>query len=453
MVSIARAVKRFKDEFDGRWDHRMVVEACQRGGYEWRDRVLTPVVTFRLFILQILHGNVACRTLGHLSGLVFTASAYCQARARLPVDVFGFVASGWMHRSTASTGDGTGVGRWRGHRVMMIDGTGVSMPDEPALAQRYGQPAGQRRGCGFPVMHVLLLFDAATGLIADLVSAHHQTHDLSQASKVHPSLGSGDVLVGDRGFCSYAHLALLIGQNVHAVLRAHQRLIVDFTPRRAARGRSHRQRQTGQPASRQIKRLGHEDQWVEYPRPEQRPDWMSKADFAALPESIVVRELRYRVCIPGRRTRHVTVVTTLLDPRKYPKQEVAELYHQRWQTELYLRDLKQTLGMDVLHCRTVEGIAKERWMFVLVYNLVRCLVNAAAQHQGVTADRISFLDALDCLRYRPPDTPLPPLTINPKRPGRFEPRAIKRRKSRYPCLTQPRQQWKRQFLATQRTTP
>ena len=436
MTSIASAVARFKDNPQFHLNHRTVWQACDDVGYTWRDRQLDPVTTIQLFIAQVLHGNVACRTLRHVAGLTCSAAAYCKARARLPLDVFGLIVQQVTHAARETTND---IGRWRGHRLFYVDGTGVSMPDTPALAQAFGYPGSVKPGCGFPVMHGLFLFDAATGLIVDLVFSHGHTHDAAVATRVHPSLEPGDVLLGDRAFDSFTHLAWLIDEGIEALCRVHQRRIVDFKQGRASRSRSHRQHVAGRPASRQIRRLGHEDQWVEYRRDSACPVWLAADQFAELPASIVVRELCYRVTRRGYRTHTVTLVTTLLDPVKYPKQELVALCGQRWEAETNLRYLKQTMGMDVLRCKTPDGVLKELWMYVLVYNLVCLLMLAAAKQQDVKPNRISFIDALDCLRYAAPTAALPPLVVNPLRSGRHEPRVIKRRKDRYTVMTQPRE--------------
>jgi len=442
MASIASTLERIKDDPQQFLDTQLVLDACARAGHVWRDRLLDPVTTVRLFMLQVLHGNVACRRLRHLSGMNFSIEAYCKARTRLPIDVFGNLAAsliGMARKAHDKAGD-TFRGRgFRGHRVWLIDGSSVSMPDTPALQGAFGQPAGQRAGCGFPVMHVLVLFDAATGLLADLVTSHHRTHDMAVASRVHPSLQAGDVLLGDRGFCSFAHLALLLEQNVHAVFRMHQRQIVSFTPGRKRRPRSHKCRQRGLPTSRWLRRWGVMDQVVEHRKPNECPSWMSADEHAQLPGAIVVRELRYTVARRGYRTREVTLVTTLLDARKYPKAALADLYQQRWQVETNLRALKQTMGMDVLRCKSRDGVLKELWVYVLVYNLVRLRMMRAARRQAVEPNRISFVDALDCLRDRGVYAALAVLVVNPWRPGRHEPRVIKRRKDRYTVMTRPRE--------------
>jgi len=244
------------------------------------------------------------------------------------------------------------------------------------------------------------------------------------------------VLLGDRAFGSFAHIALLLQQNLHGVFRAHQRLIVDFTPGRRSRRQYPKGRRRGAPSSRQIKRLGEEDQIVEWIKPEQCPKWMTAEAYAELPGVITVRELRYQVRRPGFRTTTVTLVTTLLGPRKYPKEELAELYGTRWTIETNLRHLKQTMGMGVLRSKSVDGVTKELLAYAIAYNLVRLRMLEEASRRGVEPDRVSFIEALDALCYGART----PLRINAHRPGRDEPRVIKRRKDRYTVMTKPRDQ-------------
>jgi hypothetical protein len=268
------------------------------------------------------------------------------------------------------------------------------MPDTPALQEAFGQPGNQRPGCGFPVAHLLTLFHAGTGFLLKVLAAPLRTHDMDQVAHLHPQLAEGDILIGDRAFCSYAHFALLRARQLHGVFRAHQRLLISFRPGRACNGPGSGRHRPGLPCSFWLRRLGVNDQLVEYFKPSACPAWMSSAEFAALPASLTLRELRYQVQQRGCRTKQVTLVSTLLDPQQYPAQDLAELYGQRWQIETNLRHLKQTMKMDILHCETVDGVLKELTMFALVYNLVRAVMHAAAVRQEVAVDRISFADAL-----------------------------------------------------------
>ena len=180
------------------------------------------------------------------------------------------------------------------------------------------------------------------------------------------------------------------------------------------------------------------DQIVQWFKPKCKPRWMSAEDYATLPKSITVRELEYRVETPGYRTHHVMLVTTLLDDEKYTAKDLAEFYRCRWRIETNLRHLKETMGMGVLRCQKADGVRKEMLMFALVYNLVCCVIYKAAHRQGVPPDRISFIDALRWLRTYSPGRELIELIINPHRPGRVEPRKVKRRPKQYSRLTEPR---------------
>ena len=205
---------------------------------------------------------------------------------------------------------------------------------------------------------------------------------------------------------------------MHAVFRAHQRLIVDFTPRRRGRKQLPKRRRRGAPSASYVQRLGRNDQLVRYVKPKGCPDWMTAEPYGQLPDAFTIRELRYTVTRRGFRTRSVTLVTTLPDPREYPKDSLADLYESRWQIEINLRHLKVTMRMDVLRRKSPDGVIKELWAYMIVYNLVRMLMLEAAQQQDVSQSRVSFIDALDVLRYRSPTDPVPTLIINPHRPGR-----------------------------------
>jgi hypothetical protein len=267
-------------------------------------------------------------------------------------------------------------------------------------------------------------------------------HEMSQLGGLHGMLQAGDVLLADRGFCSFMHVAMLLKSSVDAVFRLHQRQIVDFTP-----GRPHRKAggkfKRGMPTSRFVRRLGREDQVVAWARPK-RPAWMSEAQYASMPEWVEVRELRYRVTARGRRTRVVTVVTTLLDPMRYPKAKVAELYGLRWRVETNFRHLKTSMKMEHLKCQTADGAMKELMVFVLVYNLIRAAMVLAGERQGVDPDRIGFIDTERWLRSQctPPARQGPiPLIVNPVRPDRWSPRVIKRRIKPYDLMNRPRHEY------------
>jgi hypothetical protein len=432
-LSIPQVVRQFKSDVAKALAAETIVKICDGLNYMWRERSLDPVTTVHVFLLQILHGNTACSALSRLAGVTFTAGAYCAARMRLPLVLFEMLLW-WVCDALCSQVDTTS--RWRGHRTWMMDGSSFSMPDTPKLQAHFGQPSVQTKGCGFPVAHMLALFHAGTGLLLKVIAAPMRTHDMRHAVLMHPELDEGDILLGDRGFASYVHLALLFMRKMHGVFRCHQKQIVSFRVGRKHTGKGKAVK--GQPRSRYVKRLGRWDQLVEYLRPKDKPLWMDKAAYAAVPEKLLVRELRYLTPQRGHRTKVITLVTTLLDPELYPAAELAKLYLQRWQIEVNFRHLKTTMGMEVMHCKTVDGVLKEMYMFAVAYNLVRLVMLEASQRQKVPLDRISFIDALRWLRVAEAGTVLTPLKVNPHRPNRLEPRVIKRRMKEYALMTKPR---------------
>jgi hypothetical protein len=450
--NISHALRQIKSDVARALDAALIVRVCHELGHRWRERELNPVATVQGFLLQVLHGNTACSHVPHLLGKSVTAEAYGMARARLPLELFQRLLAEVCRGLQSCLEESA---RWCGHRVWTMDGSSCSMPDTPELQAEFGQPGQQRPGCGFPVAHLLTLFHAGTGMLLRVLTAPLRTHDMAQASQLHDELQPGDVVLADRGFCSYAHLALLIQAGLHAVFRLHQKQLVSFRI-----GRMHvppsppfprLKGARGLPRSRWIKWLGRLDQQVEYFKPKECPSWMSAEAYDALPASVTVRELRYQIAQPGCRTREVTLVTTLLDPQHYPAIELAELYGQRWQIETNLRHLKQTLRMDVLHTKTVAGIRKELTMFALVYNLIRLVMLQAASRQGVPPERISFIDALRWLRHARAGQPMHDLELLPWRPGRHEPRVRKRRPKEYSLMKKPRQEL-REALIHQRLT-
>ncbi len=266
--TVPEALKHIKADLAQVLDAPTILALCREVGYPWRPRLLDPVTTVHLFILQILHGNTACSHLPHLAGQRFTASAYCQARTRLPLGVWQQL----LRRTTASLDQTTqDAGRWRGHRTFLVDGSSFSMSDTPELQEHFGQPGGQRPGCGFPVAHLLALFHTGTGFLMEVVADPWHTHDMARVTSIHPTLRPTDQLV----------------------------------------------------------------EWVKPMRPPVHPPaWMTPDLFAAFPAMLCVRELRYHGAQAGFRTQTVTLVTTLLEADLYPADALADLYSRRWQVEI-----------------------------------------------------------------------------------------------------------------------
>ena len=432
-LTIPQILRQFKADVAKALSAATILKICEYLGHAYRDRVLDPVTTIHVFLTQVLHGNIARTALPRLVGLTFSAEAYSQARTRLPLALF----QDLLERvCDALFPEMQNSACWHGHRTWTVDGSSFSMSDTPELQAHFGQPSAQKKGCGFPVAHLLVLFHASTGLLLRAVASPLRTHDLRHAPIMHSEMDEGDILLADRGFASFAHLALLFLRKMHGVFRCHQKQIVDFRVGRPHT--SHKKPRKGLPRSRYVRHLGHWDQVVEYTKPKERPAWMDEATWLRLPDALLVRELRYRIQQRGRRPRVITLVTTLLDPVRYPATELAELYQSRWQIEVNFRHLKTTMGMEVLRCKRVAGVLKELYMFAIVYNLVRLVMLEASRRQEVPLDRISFIDALRWLRDTAPGTPLSDLVVNPRRPNRLEPRVLKRRKKEYTLMTKPR---------------
>ena len=409
-----------------------------------RDRKLPGRVTFWAFVTQVLSPGMGCgeivskvqawwRWAQIHEGETLTTSAYTQARKRLDKDDLLAIAGqiAWsLGRHTHSSEN------WlEGRPVKIIDGTSVSMPDTPENQAVWPQPSSQKPGCGFPLMKLTGLFSLGSGALIDHAISNQHVHESQLFRQMWPRLRQGDVLLGDRGFCSYTTLATLAGRGIDGVFRLHQARKADF---------------------RQGRLLGPEDRLVEWTKPSKAPAGFSDEEFAALPETLPLRMIRLQVASPGFRTQSAVVVTTLLDSNLYPADAIRALYGQRWSVELHFHQIKTLMALDVLRCKTPAMIEKELIVHLIAYNLIRVLMQRAAHLHAVPLERISFKGALDTSRHfadvihAASKTPrkqkalieemlsLIATGIIPARPGRSEPRAKKRRPKNFQILTKPR---------------
>lgn len=439
MATLRARLEKVKHDPSALIDPEVVARSCREAGHRWRARTLDPLRTLRAFASQMARGNTAIAHVVRLAGGRFTESAYCQARARLPVSVVRAVLDDFTTR--AGRGDGLSGGLWRGHRAVLIDGTGVSTPDTPELRATVGVAGGLPPGCGLPCAHVLAAFEAHSGLLLDLSLARACTHDLKQAPDLHPALRTGDVLVGDRGLCSYVHLAMLVQGGMHGVFRVSDARAMPFPARRGERERlGYNRHRRHEPIL--VDLLHEDDQVIEVVKPHNRPGHVSPERFAAIPSKMIVRAVRYRVQTPGVRTRRVILMTDLIDAAAYPAAALAELYLARWRVEVNLRHLKRTLGMDRLKCARLDGVTRELLMYALVYNAVCVVRSRSAAARGVPPMRISFVDALRLLLLaeHAPATPSPDLKLWPLRPPRIQPRGLKRSHSSFRLFRKPRRE-------------
>lgn len=334
---------------------------------------------------------------------------------------------------------------WYGRHVKLVDGFTATMPDTPQNQAEFPQQKSQKPGVGFPIMRVCVIISLAAACMLDAALGPYSGKQTGEPALLRQRLdafGPGDVALFDRYCCSYLMLALLALRGVDACARLHQRRPSDF---------------------RRGKRLGKYDRLVTWQRP-QRPAWMDEATYATIPQTLSLRMTRFQIIVPGRRTRTITIVTTLLDPNEYPAQAIAELYGYRWNVELDIRHIKQTLNLDHLRCKTPAMVRNEFWTTLLAYNLIRRIICTAAMTHHKTPRRISFTrtcatilaawSTLSLGQYHPRAMQILLQQIaslqTPDRPGRIEPRVLKRRRHRYPLLREPRQKLKQTLeLATQ----
>lgn len=440
MASIAFIIGQIQQDPSRCLEHLPIREVCEELNLVFRERLLDPATTVALFIRQVLNGNRSCATVRHWGKGSFSPQAYCNARKRLPLEVLRRLSRRLCDAARRLTDEVDNL--FLTHHVFVADGSSFSMSDTEELQAHFGQSGAQKKGCGFPVAHLLALFDLNSGMLSEAIVSPMRTHDLRHIAKMHPLMRPGDLLLGDTAFGSYAHFARLYQAQLHGLMPAHQNRIIDFTPQRPfAMPEKTDDQSKGLPRSRWIKSLGKDDQLVEWFKGPVAPDYMSQADYDALPASIIVRELRRNVYHPGlERWVELDIVTTLLDEKTHPPETLTQLRLRRWQVEVNLRHLKTTMGMEVLKCKSVEGVMKELAVFTLVYNLVRLLMLEAAARQKTRPDRISFKDVLSWIQFVRPGETMPRFVINHPRPDRLEPRAIKRRPKPYDRMNRPRSQ-------------
>jgi Transposase DDE domain len=416
----------------------------QEGGI-WKSVVYTPWVTFWTFFWQVLSPDRSCRSalkrLAAWMGLRGQklddedTSPYCKARARLPESALKRLMRLVGLRSHQQAPE---AWRWCDRRVKMVDGSTAIMADTLANQKAYPQSPSQKPGLGFPIIRFVVIFCLATGSALEVAMGKYQGKQTGEnalfRSLWDDALEPEDVVLGDRYYCSYFDIAMLKQRGVDSVFRLHQGRPCDFR-----RGR----------------RLGQEDQVVEWLRPK-RPDWLSEDIYNTISETMEIRQVRIHVGKPGFRTRVLDLATTLLDADLYTKSDLGLLFRQRWHAELDLRSIKIVLGMDMLRCKTPEMVRKEIWMTLLGYNVIRALMAAASQEHGPDPRLVSFKGALQTLqefavglREGTPQQRRWLWTILLKsiaddavgyRPDRVEPRARKRRPKPYPLLTIPRRQ-------------
>jgi hypothetical protein len=418
----------------------------------WLDRIYTPLVTLWVFLGQVLSQDHSCRwavarLIAHRISrgqrpCSAETGAYCKARKRLPEEFFSEVA-----RQTGCALDSHVDPQWlwKGRRVHVFDGSTVSMPDTPENQRAYPQPDTQKPGLGFPLARIAAVFSLSCGAVLDLAICRYAgkgQSELGMLRTLWDMFLPGDVVLADRLMCSWTEMVMLKGRGVDSVTSLSRRK-ADF---------------------RRGKRLGKDDHIVQWPKPT-KPRSIDRETYNSLPEFLTVRETRVRVEQAGFRTQAIIVVTTLLDADEFTKSDLACLYRARWNAELDLRSLKQTMQMEILRCKTPELVRKEIWTHILAYNLIRTIIAQAATKHGRDPRSISVKGAIQTLEALQPviailgqhdsefrlyvyQQLLDAIATHrvADRPDRFEPRLRKRRPKHYGFLRKPRRETKRDML-------
>ncbi len=419
----------------------------------WVDRVYTPLVTLCVFLGQAMNADHSCRAavarlIAHRVARKETAcsaetGAYCQARKRLPEGFFSQIA-----RQTGRGLDDNIDSRWlwKSRHVYIFDGATVSMPDTVENQQAYPQAPQQKPGLGFPLARIAVIFSLACGAVLDVGICRYAgkgQSELALLKQMWSIFQPGSIMLADRLMCAWAELVMLKQRGVDSVCRFTSHRKADF---------------------RRGKRLGKDDHIVTWLKPN-KPRTMDTRIFNSLPDSLTIRECRMQVAQPGFRVRVLVIATTLLDHVQYPPSELADLYRARWNAELHLRSLKQTMQMDVLRCKTPELVRKEIWTHILAYNLIRTIMAQAATTHDLEPRSISFKGAIQSLEAFQPmialkgedDTShcmwlfhalLDAIATHrvADRPGHIEPRYKKRRSKRYAEMIMPRHEAKLAIL-------
>jgi hypothetical protein len=409
-----------------------------------RRRIFSKENTFWGFFTQVLDADggcqevvrkvQACAASRSMPAPSASTSAYCQARSKLDHDGLQRIlkhTSEHLQRRARQR-------RWKDRRVVVVDGTGVSMPDTPDNQAVWPQPRSQKPGCGFPQARLCACFCLQTGALLSHRVGSIKNGELTLLRQQWEEFKPGDIMMGDKGFCSFYDVWKFREMGVDTVTTLARR-----TPRDAATA---------------TEVLGPDDLLITWPKPLWNKNLSySHAEWQTLPDHLKLRQIKVTITVPGMRSESFYLVTTLTDASRHTAAELADLYFQRWDVELFFRDIKTTLGMDVLRCRSPEMVEKEILMHFIAYNAIRLLMAEAATEVGQSPRRVSFKGSIQALRQWEPQfsrasdprelrrlqgvlrSSIADLLV-PHRPGRREPRCVKRRPKPFQLLTTPRHQ-------------
>ncbi len=412
-----------------------------------RRRFFSKENTFWAFFSQVLDADGGCqevvRKLQAFAAMMSkplpssSTAAYCQARKKLDLPTLEAILQHTSERLQVISN----TDRLNDRRVIVVDGTGISMPDTMENQHVWPQQSNQKPGCGFPQASICACFCLQSGTLLSYKVGNKKSHELPMLREQWSTFRPGDIFLGDKGFCSYYDLSSFKDRGVDSVITLARRLPVT--------------------EAESLKVLGEDDLLIQWKKPvRSKASSYSQADWESLPETLSLRQIKVTVNQPGFRVTTFYIITTLLVAEKYPASELADLYFQRWDVELFFRDIKTTMGMDILRCKTPDMVRKEILMHLIAYNCIRCLMGEAAEEKSVNMCRISFKGCVQALRQWEPHLNQAKISrqeqnrlirllyesiagnIIPERPGRSEPRAVKRRPKPYQLLTAPRHEMK-----------
>lgn len=399
-----------------------------------RERRYPPTETLSMFLSQAMNADRSCqgavnskmvkRVVAGLPTYSTRTGSYCKARQRLPKML--------VKELVLHTGAGTGEvlpqrWLWKGRPVKLIDGTTATMPDTPANQAVYPQQRSQKPGLGFPICRILGVICLASGCIVNAAMGPYRGKGASEHGLLRRLIDTfkpGDIILGDAIYSSYFLLCELKQRGADAIFERHggRKRVTDF---------------------RKGVKLGKKDHIITYTKPAQKPHWMTQKDYDLAPEAIEVREIQ---------VGHKVLVTTLLCPSGLSKPEIKSLYKSRWHVELDLRNIKTTLGMEVFSCKSPEMVEKEMWVYFLAYNLIRLIIAQSAKLADMMPRQISFKHSLQLWHaFRQLQNGMSEGDVDSicvliaentvgNRPGRVEPRAVKRRPKPYTWLTKTREE-------------
>lgn len=415
-----------------------------------RERVFPLFRTFWCWVWQVLQANTSCREVVRQVQALFAlecagsvdgaTGAYCQARSKIPLSVLEGALDATAQSAQRKAPSSKAL---QGRTIKVLDGTNCRLADTPPNRRAFPPPKSLPPGCGFPLIKIVVLFSLATGALLARATGHQGLNEVRLCERLRAFLAKSDIVVADRAYGIFSVLAWLQSLGVDAIIRVPTRLRrVDF---RQAKERF----RTGEGLF----------VWL---KPTKPSAFLPRNEWLGLPAEITVRILRVNIQKAGFRSQHLTLVTTLLDPALYLAEEIIAAYARRWRLEMCLDDLKTSLGMENLRCRCPEMVEKEVLVFLITHNLLRWLMIDVARHGFVRLDRISFKGSLDAYRqwtvavsqlgrsHRHAKKRVQLWTgflaavaadLVPERPGRREPRAVKRR-SKYPHLNCPRKEYR-----------